>query len=140
MAHILDCLVSYFGLDEQEEPNLRRYFSYHILAGPGPTKGTGVAFIKTLAVSHESERCTYCQTVHMSASGPASAIARAVRYLDAVHQGRHLRKVQSPVRGLREKRRRMAPEPALVVLSGTPHAPDSTAIVSERIPAPWRTP
>jgi hypothetical protein len=45
---MLDCLVNYFGLDENDRPGLRRYFSYHILAGPGPTSESGVAWIVDL--------------------------------------------------------------------------------------------
>lgn len=55
MNRILDCLVSYFGLDDHERPSYDRYFSYHVLAGPGPTAGAGVATIATLAVSPETE-------------------------------------------------------------------------------------
>jgi len=100
MTRMLDCLVSYFGLDEDEQPAYQRYFCYHILAGPGPTAGAGVAVVTTLAVHDESERCTYCQKIHaVKAGGPAAAIAAAVRYLDAYHEGDRLRKVQSEMRG-----------------------------------------
>jgi hypothetical protein len=101
MSQMLDCLVSYFGLDEEEQPVTQRYFSYQIVAGPGPTAGTGVAAIATLAVHNEAQRCTYCQHFHVvKAGGPAAAIAAAVRYLDAYHEADHLRKVQSDIRGL----------------------------------------
>jgi hypothetical protein len=98
---MLDCMVSYFGLDENERPGYRRYFCYHILAGPGPTAGSGVAVITTVALHNESERCTYCQHVHPAeVGGPAAALAAAVRYLDAFHSLDHMAKVQSEVRGL----------------------------------------
>jgi hypothetical protein len=98
---VLDCLVNYFGLDENERPGLRRYFCYHILAGPGPTAESGMAWITMLAVYDESQRCTFCQNVHKAEmGGPAAAIARAVRYLDSYHETHHLRKVQSAIRGL----------------------------------------
>jgi hypothetical protein len=101
MKRILDCLVNYFGLDEEERPTYRRYFCYHIFAGPGATRGSGVASITTLAVSDEKERCTYCQKLHaVDTGGPAAALAKAIRYLDAYHEGEHLRRVQSEVRGL----------------------------------------
>jgi hypothetical protein len=99
MEQVLDCLVSYFGLDEYEEPDLRRYFCYHILGGPGPTEESGVAALTTLAVSDESERCTYCQPFHVvETGGPEAAIAKAIRYLDDVYRGKHLRKIQTAVR------------------------------------------
>jgi hypothetical protein len=98
---MLDCLVSYFGLDEQERPTCWRYFCYHIVAGPGPTPGAGVASVTTLAVHDEAERCTYCQNFHTAeAGGPAAALAAAIHYLDAYHERDRLRKVQCDVRGL----------------------------------------
>jgi hypothetical protein len=105
MAQILDCLASYFGLDEQEEPDPRRYFCYHITGGPGPTPGSGIAVISTLALCTECERDHYCETFHLvDSGGPAAAVARAVAYLDAVHRGNHVRKVQSELRGLGDGR------------------------------------
>ena len=99
MRTMLDCLVNYFGLNEDGGDVLRRYFCYHIVAGPGPTEEAGVAFIATLAVHNPSERCTSCQTVHaVRTGGPAAAVAKAIRYLDAYHEGDRLRKVQSEVR------------------------------------------
>jgi hypothetical protein len=96
---MLDCLVNYFGLSEDGGGVPRRYFCYHLLAGPGPTEEAGVAFVATLAVHNESERCTSCQTVHaVQTGGPAAALAKAVRYLDAYHEGDRLWKVQSEVR------------------------------------------
>jgi len=101
MKRILDCLVSYFGLDEDERPTYRRYFCYHILAGSGPTTGLGVASIAARAVYDEAERCTSCQNFHVvDTGGPAAAIAAALRYLDSYHERDHLRKVQSDIRGL----------------------------------------
>jgi hypothetical protein len=101
MTQMLDCLVNYFGLDENEQPGFRRYFSYHILAGSGPTTDSGVAWITTLALSDESQRCTYCQNVHEARTGgPEAALAAAISYLDAFHEKDRLRKVQSPIRGL----------------------------------------
>ena len=101
MAPMLDCLVNYFGLDENKRPEFRRHFCYHILAGPGPTADSGVASITTLAVYDETQRCTYCEHVHMAETGgPAAAIAAAIRYLDSYHEPDRLRRVQSDIRGL----------------------------------------
>jgi hypothetical protein len=101
MTRMLDCLVSYFGLDEDDQPVVWRYFCYHIVAGPGPTKGAGFASITTLALHDESQRCTYCQNAYaVETGGPAAALAAAVLYLDDYHAQDHLRKVQSDIRGL----------------------------------------
>jgi hypothetical protein len=101
MTRMLDCLVSYFGLDENEWPGYRRYFSYHVLAGPGPAPGAGLAFVTTLAVHDRAERCTSCEAVHPTATGgPEAALGAALRHLDAYHANDHVRKVQSEVRGL----------------------------------------
>jgi hypothetical protein len=103
MARMLDCLVNYFGLDETEKADFRRYFCYHVIGGPGPTEEAGVATITTLAVFNESERCTYCQTLHtVEQGGPAAAVAKAIRYLDDIHRRMHVQKVQTEVRGLGE--------------------------------------
>jgi hypothetical protein len=96
MTQMLGCLVSYFGLDENDRASVKRYFCYHILAGPGPTDGEGVAVVMTLAVYDESQRCTSCQKFHaVETGGPKAAVAAAVHYLDAYHQEDHVRKVQS---------------------------------------------
>jgi hypothetical protein len=101
MTGLLDCLVSYFGLDENERAGYHRYFVYHIVAGPGPTIGTGLASITTLALHDESQRCTYCQNLHtVEIGGPAAALTAAVQYLDAYHERAHVRKVRSDIRGL----------------------------------------
>jgi hypothetical protein len=101
MASMLDCLVSYFGLDEYDQPSDRRYFCYHVLAGPGPTADSGVAVIETVAIYDEAERCTYCKHFHtVKAGGPDAAMAAAVHYLDAYHASDHVRKVISATRSL----------------------------------------
>jgi hypothetical protein len=101
MKRLLDCLVSYFGLDEDEQPAYRRYFCYHIIAGPGPTAGAGVASITTVAIYSEAENCTYCQHWHtVERGGPEAALRAALRYLDLYHDGDRLRRVQSEIRGL----------------------------------------
>ncbi len=99
MTQMLDCLVSYFGLDENQRAGYRRYFCYQIVAGPGPAAGSGVAVITTLAVSEGEQRCDSCQSVHLAElGGPAVALAAAVRYLDRFHENDHLLKVLSGVR------------------------------------------
>jgi hypothetical protein len=99
MAEIMDCLVNYFSLDCGEHGVPRRYFSYYIVAGPGPTSDSGVANIATLSVFDSSERCNSCTVFHaVQEGGPAAAIAKALRYLDAYHQEDRLRKVQTAIR------------------------------------------
>jgi hypothetical protein len=98
MTRMLNCLVSYFALDENDRPEYRRFFCYHIVAGHGPTPDAGVPVITTLAV-HNADRSTYCEQFHtVEAGGPAAALDVAFRYLDAYHEHDHLRKVQSRVR------------------------------------------
>ncbi len=99
MAEIVDCLVNYFGSDSTEDGVPRRYFSYHIVAGPGPTPDSGVASIATLAVFDPDERCGYCTVFHaVREGGPPAAVAKAVRYLDTYHEEDRLRKVQTALR------------------------------------------
>jgi hypothetical protein len=92
-------LVTYFGLDEADAPTSRRFLSYKIIAGPGPSEDAGLASIITLALSDQRERCGYCQNVHTVEKGGAeAAMAAAIHYLDAYHSGERLRKVESDVR------------------------------------------
>jgi hypothetical protein len=101
MTRMLDCLVNYFGLDEDDRPGYRRYFCYHIVAGPGAAAGEGLALVKTLAIHDTGERCTSCEAVHRAETGgPAAALAAALRYLDAYHYADRLLKVQTDIRGL----------------------------------------
>jgi hypothetical protein len=105
MNRILDCLVSYFGLDDHEQPSYGRYFSYHVLAGPGPTEGAGVATITTLAVSDETERCRSCRNWHtVDSGGPEAAVGAALHYLDVFHGEDHVHRAQSEIRGLEATR------------------------------------
>lgn len=98
MTRMIDCLVSYFGLDENERPGYRRYFCYHVLAGPGPTAGAGVASIQTVAIRDEYEPRIVPQPFHtVETGGPAAAIEAAVHYLDGLHCCDHVRKVRSAV-------------------------------------------
>ena len=121
MNRIMDCLVSYFGLDENGRPTYRRYFCYHIVAGPGPTVGSGVASITTLAVYDKHERCTSCQHFHaVDAGGPAAAMTKALRYLDAYHSRDRLRRAQSDLRDLGSNLPASAPSVRVFSLQGHP--------------------
>jgi hypothetical protein len=106
-------MVSYFGVNDDGGQLPRRYFSYHVIAGPGPTASAGVAAVVTLAVYDDEQRCTSCQKFHaVLKGGPAAALAKAIRYLDAYHEGDRLRKVQSDIRGLEAGRPPEAASPA----------------------------
>jgi hypothetical protein len=96
----LERVVTYYGLDEDGEPTSRRFLRYQIIAGPGPTTGSGLASIITLAVSNLREGCEYCRKVHtVEQGGPPAAMAVAIHYLDTYHGADRLRKVESDVRG-----------------------------------------
>jgi hypothetical protein len=99
MAEMLDCLVSYFSEDSDEEGMPHRYLSYHVVAGPGPGAESGVASITPLAAHDENGICETCERVlAVKAGGPAAALEEALLYMDAYHEGDRLRKVQSEVR------------------------------------------
>jgi hypothetical protein len=98
VAEMLDCLVSYFSSDANEEGMPRRYLSYHIVAGPGPTDTGGVATITVLA-SNDQALCESCERFHaVRAGGPQAALDRALRHLDAWHEGANLTKIQTDIR------------------------------------------
>ena len=100
MMSMLDCQLNYFGLDEDGRPTYRRYFCYRISAGPGPTAGSAVASIHLLAAQDRAGAFPFCNNLYaVSAGGPAAAIAKAIRDLDAFHGADRLRRVQSDVRG-----------------------------------------
>jgi hypothetical protein len=97
---VLQRLVTYYGLDEDGEPTSRRFLSYKIVAGPGPSEDSGLASIVTLALSNPGEGCESCQKFHTVEKGGAAAVmAAAIRYLDAYHEGNRLQKVESDIRG-----------------------------------------
>ena len=99
MAEILDCLDNYFSENTNDEGLPRRYLAYHVVAGPGPTPGGGVASITPLAAYDEDVICETCERVFaVKAGGPAAAIEEALLYMDAYHEGDRLRKVQSEIR------------------------------------------
>ena len=99
MGEMIDCMVSYFGCNGNNEGVPRRYYCYLLVAGPGPTDEAGVATITTLAVHQEDRPCDYCTNWFFAPhGGPEAALARALLYLDAFHHGHHLRRVTSQVR------------------------------------------
>jgi hypothetical protein len=99
MAEMLDCLVSYFSGETTEEGMPRRYFSYHIVAGPGPTDTGGVATITVLAAVNDQALCQSCDRLHaVKTGGPRAAIDRAMGHLDAWHEGEYLKKVRTDIR------------------------------------------
>ena len=101
MTEMLDCLVSYFSENCNAEGMPRRYLAYHVVASPGPTPDGGVASITPLAAYDENEICNTCERVFaVKAGGPAAAIAEALLYMDAYHEGDRLRMVRSEVRSV----------------------------------------
>ena len=99
MTEMLDCLVNYFSENANAEGMPRRYLSYHVVAGPGPSPEGGVASITSLAAYDENAICNSCERVFaVKAGGPAAAIEQALLYMDAYHEGDRLRKVQSEIR------------------------------------------
>ena len=98
MAEMLDCLLSYFSSDTNDEGMPKRYISYVIVAAPGPTLDGGVATINIQAANVPA-LCETCDRFHaVKAGGPRAALDRAVQYLDAWHAGHHLTKVQTAIR------------------------------------------
>jgi len=99
MAEMLDCLVNYLSEDANAQGMPRRYLSYHVTAGPGPSAEGGVASITPLAAYDESGICDRCERIFgVNAGGPPAAIEAALVYMDAYHEGDRLRKVQSEIR------------------------------------------
>jgi hypothetical protein len=99
---MMDCLVSYLSPEEGAGGVPRRYYCYHVVAGPGASPGASVAVITTLAAHNADGLCDTCDHLHAAPEGgPAAAIARALHYLDAFHQEDRLRRVQTEVRGAR---------------------------------------
>jgi len=101
MADILESFVNFFAEDTNDEGLPRRYLSYQVIAGPGPTPGSGVATITSLAAYDENQICNTCERVFaVKTGGPAAAMDEALVYMDAYHEGDNLRKVQSEIRSL----------------------------------------
>jgi len=98
-GEIVDCLANYFGFNDDGE--LNRHFCYHVIGGPGPTPGGGVASVVLLSVYDEAERCLGCRAVHVAPTGgPAAAVEMALSYLDAYHGQDRLLKVRTGLRDL----------------------------------------
>jgi hypothetical protein len=101
MAELLDCMVNYFSINDSGESPPRFYYCYLVVAGPGPTGEAGVATSTTLAVHSGDRPCESCQkTFFAHQGGPKAALAQALHYLDAFHEGQYLRKVVSQGRRL----------------------------------------
>jgi hypothetical protein len=99
MGEVMDCMVNYFGHIGDGEGMPRRYYCYLVVAGPGPTETAGVATISTLAVHEGESPCDYCQSCfYAETGGPEAALVQALLYLNAYHDGHHLRRVISQVR------------------------------------------
>ena len=99
MAEILDCFVIYLSDDTNDEGMPRRCLSYHVVAGPGPKPGSGVASITPLAAYYEIEICAACERVFaVKSGGPAAAIEEALVYMNGYHEADNLQKVQSEIR------------------------------------------
>ncbi len=98
-GEMVDCLASYYGFNDKGE--LNRYFCYHVLGGPGPTPGGGAASIVLLTVHDEAERCIGgCRELQVvETGGPAAAVAKALHFLDACHEGDRMRKMRTVLHG-----------------------------------------
>ena len=98
MAEMMHCLVNYFGFGADGRGRPLRYYSYHVVGGPGPglVDGSGAASITLLAAGDPYEICHILQHFHVVAEGgAAAAIEKAVHYLDAFHAEDRLRKVRT---------------------------------------------
>ncbi|HTU21145.1 MAG TPA: hypothetical protein VMG10_24035 [Gemmataceae bacterium] len=98
MVGMVQCLVSYFGFTADEQRRPLRYYSYQVIGGPGPAKGSGVASITLLAAGDPHEIYQIYQNFHVvHQGGAAAAIEKAIRYLDSFHSGDRLRQVRTEV-------------------------------------------
>ena len=96
MVEMMHCLVNYFGFSVDDQGRPLRYYSYHVVGGPGPTDGSGAASITLLAAGDPHEIYQIIQHFHVVREGGAvAAIERAVRYLDSFHAEDRLRKVRT---------------------------------------------
>src|SRR5579872_1169988 len=92
MAEMLDCLVTFFSENTNAEGLPRRYLSYHVIAGPGPSPESGVASITPLTAYDENTICDTCERVFaVKAGGPAAAIEMALLYVGGYHEADRLR-------------------------------------------------
>ncbi len=97
---MMDCLVNYFSINSDEDGIPYRFFSYHVIGGPGPTEDGGFASITALATYKNDEKCDACESYFFAAKtgGPAAAIKKALEFLEGYHAGEGLRRVQTEIR------------------------------------------
>ena len=75
-------MVSYFSSNGNGDGSPRRYYCYLVVAGPGPTAGSGVATITTLAVHGGDTPCGYCPNFFFARSGgPQEVLNRSSQLL-----------------------------------------------------------
>jgi hypothetical protein len=101
VAEMMDCLVNYFSMNSDDDGIPYRFFSYHVVGGPGPNEDEGFASITALAAYKNDEKCDACESYFFAAKtgGPAAAIKKALEFLEGYHAGQRLRRVQTVIRG-----------------------------------------
>jgi rhodanese-related sulfurtransferase len=100
MAEMLDCLVNYFSGDTNDDGMPRLYVCYRVISGPGTTAAGALASISVLAANH-SGIWESCERFHaVTEGGPAAALTKTLRYLDAFHDDNYMRKVQTETRSV----------------------------------------
>jgi rhodanese-related sulfurtransferase len=98
MAEILDCLVTYMSAKAHADGMPSKYICYHVVSGPGPVEGSGVASIGVVATTDASER-HIDHLIHAAITGgPRAAIDLALHYVEAEHQGDSLERLQTEIR------------------------------------------
>jgi hypothetical protein len=129
MAEMMDCLVNYFSIHADAEGIPYRFFSYHVVGGPGPTEDEGVATITALSAYKDDEKCEACESYFFTAKtgGPAAAINKALEFLEGYHAGERLRSVRTEIR-----RGRHAAEP----LTGAHPEQEDNGIHLDRVAHP----
>ena len=96
MTEMMHCLVNYFGFAADNQGRPLRYYSYHVVGGPGPVDGSGAASITLLAAGDPHEIYPIMQHFHVAREGgAAAAIEKAVHYLDSFHEDDRLHKVRT---------------------------------------------
>src|SRR4051794_23041239 len=97
MTQLLDCLVTYFTTTEDGLP--RRYYCYHLVAGPGAPPDGGVASITLRSGPAPAHSGGGFQDFHaVRAGGPDMALVKALNSLDAYPQNDPLHRARSDVR------------------------------------------
>jgi hypothetical protein len=97
---MMDCLVNYFSMHADEAGIPYRFFSYHVVGGPGPSEDGGVATITALSAYKDEEKCAACESYFFvsKTGGPEAAINKALEFLEGYHAGERLRSVRTEVR------------------------------------------